>query len=168
MEEHFEFIWRSLRRLGVSTPSLDDATQQVFWTASRKLDTILPGRERSFLFAIALRVASDARRVATRQRQREMLVPEQGESAAHPAPGADELLDRKRARALLDEFLDGLSLEVRTAFVLFEAEGMTVPEIADLVEAPLGTVASRLRLAREQFRIMVERLKAAEQRGGRT
>jgi RNA polymerase sigma-70 factor (ECF subfamily) len=168
MDDHFEFIWRSLRRLGIAPAALDDATQQVFWTASRKLDVILPGRERSFLFGIATRVASDMRRMAQRQRQREAFDGDQAETAAHPAPLADELVDRKRARALLDRFLDGLSMDVRTAYVLYEGEGMTVPEIADLVDAPPGTISSRLRLARKQFGIMVERLRAADQHGGGT
>ena len=37
-------------------------------------------------------------------------------------------------------------------FVLYELEGLTSPEIADLLEIPVGSVASRLRRAREQFR----------------
>src|SRR4051812_25515429 len=165
-DEHFDFIWRSLRRLGVPAAGVDDGAQQVFWMASRKLSDIVPGKERSFLFGIALRVAADARKVAVRQGQREVA---DGETDAyeHSGPGADELLDHKRARVQLDTFLDALSMDVRTAFVLFEGEGMTLSEIADLVDAPKGTIASRLRIAREHLAEFVEQLKAPRRQGVR-
>jgi RNA polymerase sigma-70 factor (ECF subfamily) len=163
VDQHFDFVWRSVRRLGVPEGSVDDATQQVFWTASCKLDAIVPGREKAFLFGVAVRVASDARRVASRQLRREGAA--EVEAFAHPDPLADELVDRKRMRALLDEFLDELSVEVRTSYVLFEAEGMTVTEIADWLEVPPGTVASRIRLARKRLDALVERVRSASHRG---
>jgi RNA polymerase sigma-70 factor (ECF subfamily) len=165
VDQHFDFVWRSMRRLGVPQAGVDDATQQVFWTASRKLDAIVPGREKAFLFGVAVRIASDARRVANRQRQRERSGSSELELFSHPDPSADELVDRKRMRALLDDFLDELSLEVRTSYVLFEAEGMTVTEIADLIDVPPGTVASRIRLARKRLDALVDRLKSASPRG---
>jgi RNA polymerase sigma-70 factor (ECF subfamily) len=164
---HFDFIWRSMRRLGVGSASVDDAVQQVFMIAAGKLETILPGRQKSFIFGIAVRVASDVRRAAQRGLEREQQISHirESELIADRLPLADELVDRKRMRARLDEFLSGLSSDVRTAFVLFEGEGMTAPEIAALVGAPVGTVASRIRLARKQFDAMVERLRSAEARG---
>ena len=62
MQQHFEFVWRSLRRLGLSGADADDASQEVFLVASRKLEAIAEGRERSFLFGAALKVASTRRR----------------------------------------------------------------------------------------------------------
>lgn len=166
--DHFNFIWRSLRRLGVPVASVDDAAQHVFMIASRKLETIVPGREKAFLFGIAVRIASDARRAVKREHEHELSNLAEGHLAGERAPLADELLDRKRMRARLDEFLDGLSYEVRTAFVLTEAEGMTAPEIAELLGVPIGTVASRIRLARKQFNAMVERMRSVNARGGAT
>ena len=61
------------------------------------------------------------------------------------------LLEQKRHRELLDRILDTLTQDLRTAFVLFELEDLSVPEIAEVLEIPTGTVASRLRRAREQF-----------------
>jgi RNA polymerase sigma-70 factor (ECF subfamily) len=52
-------------------------------------------------------------------------------------------------------------------FVLYEIEGLSSPEIAALLEIPLGSVASRLRRAREQFRIVVARIERTMQREGR-
>src|SRR5690349_17047116 len=51
VEAHYDFIWRSLRGLGVPASTAEDAAQQVFWIASRKLEIITPGSERSFLFS---------------------------------------------------------------------------------------------------------------------
>src|SRR4051812_39693933 len=69
VDANFDFIWRSLRRLGVAEHSVDDAAQQVWIVAARKLASITPGQERAFLFGTALRVASDARRSASRRRE---------------------------------------------------------------------------------------------------
>jgi len=152
--EHFDFVWRSLLRLGVPRADAEDALQQVFLVASRKIDEIVPGRERAFLFGTAFRIASRTRR--TQQRRREVL---DGEAADRldPGPGADELVDRARARAELDAILDGLPIDLRAVFVLFELEQATTGEIAALLDLPKGTVASRLRRAREEFQAAVRR-----------
>src|SRR5882724_12012118 len=69
VNEHFELVWRTLRRLGVLVPDLDDAAQQVFLVVSRKLSVIELGKEKPFIFQTALRVASDARRTVRRRRE---------------------------------------------------------------------------------------------------
>jgi RNA polymerase sigma-70 factor, ECF subfamily len=156
--EQYDFIWRSIRRLGVPPTDVDDCVQQVFWVAARKLDEIHAGSERAFLFSTALRVASDARRSRTRRRE----VPDQGEGceALDPAPDPEELADKTRARALLDEVLDAMPMDLRAPFVLFELEEMPTAEIAAVLDLPTGTVASRLRRAREEFQKIVARVKA--------
>lgn len=154
--EHFEFIWRSVRRLGVPEADADDAVQQVFIVAARKLEAITAGSERAFLFGTALRVSAHWRRTATR---RGTMVEADDE---HPdaSPNAEELLEQRRARALLDEVLSSLPMEVRAVFVLFELEELTLAQIATLLEIPSGTAASRLRRGRELFQAEVTRLKA--------
>ena len=62
--------------------------------------------------------------------------------------GADELIDRKNGLAFLDQTLADMTPELRTTFTLYELEEMTMAEISALTDAPLGTVASRLRRAR--------------------
>jgi RNA polymerase sigma-70 factor (ECF subfamily) len=155
--EHFDFVWRTLLRLGVPRREADDALQQVFLVASRKLDTIEPGRERAFLFGTALKLASRARR--TERRRREVLDGAPPE-LLDPQPTPDDLVDRARARAALEAILDGMPLELRAVFVLFELEQMTMAEIAALLELPAGTAASRLRRAREHYQAAVRRLSA--------
>jgi RNA polymerase sigma-70 factor (ECF subfamily) len=78
-------------------------------------------------------------------------------------PGADveAEVERKRGMALLERILARMSLEQRTVFILFELEGLPLDEIAKLLEIPMGTVQSRLRLSRKTFRDAVERAENA-------
>jgi len=155
---HHRLVWRSLRRFGVSESDADDASQQVFLVAHRRLADIAPRSERSFLLQTALRVASDFRR--SRERRRE----EDGQdlpALADTAASAEELLDRRRARAILDRVLAAMPMDLRTVFVLFEIEELTMAEIATVIEIPAGTVASRLRRARELFRQAVSHMSVA-------
>jgi RNA polymerase sigma-70 factor (ECF subfamily) len=158
VEGQYDFIWRSLRRLGVPDGDADDCAQQVFLVASRKLDDIVVGCERPFLFSTALRVASDARR--TRSRRREVF--EDIDEPRDSAPDPEQIADQKRARALLDEVLDSLPMELRAVFVLFELEELPSAEIAEVLALPIGTVASRLRRAREEFQRIIARMKARD------
>jgi RNA polymerase sigma-70 factor, ECF subfamily len=152
---YFDVVWRSLRRLGVAEGTLDDATQQVFMVAARKLDTIDPAGEKPFLLGVAVRVASDARRSRTRRRE---VADDDADARVDPAPSAEDLVDQKRARQLLDRVLASMPMDLRAAFTMFEIEGMSTPEVAAALGIPLGTASSRLRRAREQFHEGVARL----------
>jgi RNA polymerase sigma-70 factor (ECF subfamily) len=153
VDDYFDFIWRSLRRLGVAPADADDAAQQVFWIASRKIDEIAPGKERPFLFGTAMRVAADARRA--RRRRPEHTGPELPDMA-DSSPGPDERLEQRQIREELDAILDEMPIDLGAVFVLFEIEELEMAQIALLLGIPRGTVASRLRRARDEFR---ERLK---------
>jgi RNA polymerase sigma-70 factor, ECF subfamily len=161
--DHFDFVWRSVRRIGLCPADADDVTQEAFVVASRKLEELLPGRERAFLLGTALRVASTFRRGARREQARRELAPP---TTADPFPAPDHLVESRSARERLDLVLGEIDLELRTVFVLFEVEELSVGEIADLVGLKPGTVASRLRRAREAFRTAVERMARREARGG--
>jgi RNA polymerase sigma-70 factor, ECF subfamily len=155
---NFQFIWRSLRRLGVVAPAVDDAAQQVFEVASRRLGEIEPGRERAFLFKTAIFVASEARRAEVRRRSHE--TGEVLDQVLDGRPSPEEVADWVRKRALLDAVLDAMPEDTRTVFVLFELEQLPLAEIAELLEIPRGTAGSRLRRAREEFQLEVKRLRA--------
>lgn len=148
LDAHFAFIWRLLRRLGVPENDVDDAAQRVFIVAARKLEAIAESSERSFLFGIAVRVASSLRR--TQRRRCEV---DDASLAALPdgQPAADETVARQEGVAILDGIIASMSDELRVVFVLCEIEEMTVPEVAALQEVPVGTAASRLRRARKHF-----------------
>ncbi len=144
---HFPAVWRALRRFGLSAADADDAAQQVFLSAVRRLDQIEPGRERAFLCGVAANVAFKFRRGAARRREDL----EDFEDRAGSEPNAEQLLELRRARELLDQLLEALEQDVRIVFVLYELEELSAPDIAEALAIPLGTVASRLRRGREQF-----------------
>ncbi len=150
VDAHYEFVWRALRRLGVRDADVEDSVQRVFLVATRKLDAIRAGSERSFLFQTALRVAADDRRRDRRRRE----VPASDDDDADPAIDCEpeELVDMRRAREALDEILDGMDLDLRAVFTLFELDELTLTEIAELLSIPRGTAASRLRRAKAFFR----------------
>lgn len=135
----------------------------MFLVAARKIASIQPNSERSFLFQTALRVASDYRR--TRRRRSEIYDLELASSLVDPTSQSDELLELRRARVTLERILDMMSVELRAVFILHELDEMPAPSIAALLSVPVGTVASRLRRARCIFFEQVERL-SAELEGG--
>jgi RNA polymerase sigma-70 factor (ECF subfamily) len=79
----------------------------------------------------------------------------------------EDLVDRRRAVELADRVLAEMDPTLLTVFVLFEIEGLSTPEIAELVGVPLGTAASRLRRAREAFRAAAARLERGNNREAR-
>src|SRR5690349_6027534 len=127
VDEHFQYIWRLLRRFGLSRADADDATQQVFMVAARRFDEIDEGRERTFLYGTALRVFANARR--SQNRRREADDAELGEVPAE-ADLPDQKLDEARARVRLDRLLALLSPELARVLVLADIEGTTAREIA--------------------------------------
>ncbi|HEY6728501.1 MAG TPA: RNA polymerase sigma factor [Polyangiaceae bacterium] len=157
-EQHFDYVWRVLRRLGVHEAAVDDAAQQVFLTFSAKLAQVVPGKERAFLTGTAFRVASNQRRGERRSHER--VDEEPIARAVDPAPNPEELLEAARRREWLDRALDRLPLDLRAVLVLCELEDLTAPEIAALLDIPEGTVKSRLRRARQSFLEAAEELRA--------
>jgi RNA polymerase sigma-70 factor (ECF subfamily) len=157
-EEHFDFVWRSLRRLGIPDAQLDDAVQDVFVVVHRRLGEF-EGRStmKTWLFGIALRVASVHRRTAAR-RPTEPLVEDPPDQTANPL--ADTLTEAAEAARLVRELLECLDEDRRAVFVLAELEEMTAPEISAALGVNLNTVYSRLRLARRDFDAALARYRA--------
>lgn len=157
VRSHYRFVWRLLRRLGVGEGDADDAAQQVFIAASARLASIELTRERAFLYGVAINVGARARRSHSRRREEPL------EAVGEPlagGPDAERLIELRQARALLDRLLDEMPDDLRLVFVLFELEELSTPEIAELCGIPLGTAASRLRRAREDFEQRVARAEA--------
>jgi RNA polymerase sigma-70 factor (ECF subfamily) len=148
MRDSFDAVWRLLRRLGLPAHAADDAAQEVFLVAARRLGEIAPGSERSFLYGAALRIAQSARRKLGREAQRHVQLDDTRlASAATP----ESALDARQQLELLDDALATLDHDERSVFVLFEIEQLTLSEIAELLLIPRGTAASRLRRARSRF-----------------
>lgn len=164
-EEHHDGIWRALRRLGVRDAQVDDATQQVFLVASRRLDDIRAGGERHYLYGVALRVASEHRR---RDPAHRLVGAEDAlDSVVDPTSAADEQLIAAQERAILDRVLAAMPEDLRQVIVLVELEEMTVSDVASILDLPFGTAASRLRRARESFSDNARRVRARLARGAR-
>jgi RNA polymerase sigma-70 factor, ECF subfamily len=145
---HLGAVWRVLRRNGVPAADADDAVQTVFLVLSRKAHRVEPGRELPFLLRTAVFVASEARRTQRRRREsKESSFDERPSDRPNPE---HELLERERL-SQLDGILKEMDEPLRVAFVLYEIEGLTMAAIAEILEVPLGTVASRLRRARARF-----------------
>jgi len=158
VDAHFGFVWRYLGGLGVPPAGIDDAAQQVFLVAAAKITSIEPGLERSFLVGTAHGVAANARRANDRRRE------VHGDVAlatrADHSPDPEQTAESREAASILDAFLAALPDELRSVFMMFELEGMTMAAIADTLNIPPGTVASRLRRAREDFHDMAKRVQA--------
>jgi RNA polymerase sigma-70 factor (ECF subfamily) len=164
IDRHYDFVWRTIRYLGVANSGVEDAAQEVLCVLARRIDEIAPGSEMSFLFSTAVRVASNARRSARRQPD---AADADVDALAAPLPNPEELLDELRAQEVLRDVLDTLPVDLRLVFVLFEIEELTLAEVAALLAIPGGTIASRLRRAREAFRSTVRRMQAAQAHGMR-
>ena len=147
IHDHYEFVWRSARRLGVRAADLDDVVQEVFVVAARRLDDIT--HEAGFLFRACMGAASHARRSV--QRRREVIDEERVEHEIDRRANPEQSAETAEARAQLQAILERMPEDLRVVFVLFELEQFTMSEIAETLKLPSGTVASRLRRARETF-----------------
>jgi RNA polymerase sigma-70 factor (ECF subfamily) len=155
VRRYLDFVWRALRRLGLSPSDADDASQQVFMIAARQLAELPPGKERAFLYGTARRIAANARRARRRRREAPGELADELEAwGALP----DDRVELERTAALLDDLLEHLPDELRRVLVLAEVEEASVPAIAELEAIPLGTAASRLRRARAAFEKLLLRV----------
>ena len=164
---HAQFLWKSLYRMGVSEADLPDAMQEVLLVVHRRLETFdSSSKLTTWLFGICLRVAGGMRRSRRRRREAPMESDEQHMGLVdenHP----EQLMNRRDARRRLELALDSLGPERRALLTLFEIEGLPCAQIAELLGVPVGTVHSRLAVARAQFQKAVSRLDAEERHGMR-
>jgi RNA polymerase sigma-70 factor, ECF subfamily len=157
--QHFSFVWRCLRSLGVAPDGLDDATQEVFLIAYRRLSDFRgDSTPRTWLYGILRNVAANQRRSSRRRGEGTSL-------SAHVtslAPGPlDDLQDRQAAEFTAD-FLTRLDEKKRQVFVLAVLEELPIPEAAAALGINLNTAYTRLRAARSEFH------RALAKRGART
>jgi RNA polymerase sigma-70 factor (ECF subfamily) len=154
-------VWNALRRLGVAEADREDLAQEVFVRVYRALpsydDTRAP---RPWLFAFAVRVASDYRRLA-RHRTEVVL-------AEHDAPTsamqADESVDAARRRSLLERGIVSLDLAKRAVLIMHDIEGVSIPDVARALGIPEGTAFSRLRAARAELVSTIRRAESPRRR----
>lgn len=159
--------FRVLRRLGVQDREIDDALQTVLLSADRRFDDLeTPQELKAYVCAACVNVARDVGRSRARHYARNTTVDHAEETAA-PDADPEDVLGRKQGLELLQRILESMDEERRAVFVLYELEELTGQEIADHLGVPVGTVSSRLRKAREEFRSAIERVRASERSSGR-
>lgn len=161
-EDCFGYVFVILRRLGVTERELEDAVHDVFVVFHRRMADFDASRPaRPWLAGIATRVASDFRRRAVNRREQVTADVEPVQAPPRVARQEQELQARE-ARLLVRQALDALDGDRRAVLVLCALEGYKVPEIAELLEVPLNTAYSRLRLARRDFEAAVRALRGGE------
>jgi RNA polymerase sigma-70 factor (ECF subfamily) len=149
------FVWRVLLRLGVAEADVDDVAQEVFLGIHRNLPRF-EGRcsLRTWVYGICHRRAVDYRRRASvRPELYSEDPPEQRVDASQ-----ERGLQLSQARQQLAQVLDALDEEKRVVFVLFDIEGVSMDEVAEIVGCPLQTAYSRLYAARRKVEAALSRL----------
>jgi len=143
--EHHRFVWRSLRRMGVPHDGLEDAAQEVFLVAARRLSEF-EGRSspKTWLFAVAMGVSRNEQRARGRRDRRMRAIAHVQASRDEGGSGEPDA----DARLALMDLLMTLDPQQRAVVVLVELEGMTGQEAADALGLSLHGVYRRLRKAR--------------------
>ena len=157
-DEHFDYLWGTLRRLGVRSADLEDLVHEVFLKIHlRRADYDETRPVRSWLFGFAYRVAADYRRLA-RNRIEVFDVP--ANLTDHQAR-ADDRIAANEERALVRAALESVEFDRRAVLVLHDLDEVPIPEVALALEIPLNTAYSRLRIARSEFATAARRLRLA-------
>lgn len=162
---YFDFVWNSARSLGVGRDTIDDVVQEVFIVIHARLHTLRePKALRSWIYGIVRRTALAHLRA---QRNRNAPVVDFTDDIAHAAMSTpSDVTDQSEQAKLLWRLLEKLDDSKREVFVMAELAEMTIPEIAQALDIPLGTASTRLRAARKSFEAALARFKANQSRGG--
>lgn len=154
--EHYPGLRKFLRRMGLPAHRADDVAQTAFLVAFERLPRLMVGSERAFLFSAAVRIAHSVRRGATRE-----VLDADLDRDSSPDPSPEEFAHQKRVREVFEALLDSIERESRAVFVRFEVDGLTIPEIAEVLAISRETATRRLRRARKQFRALVRHVNLA-------
>ncbi len=153
--QHFTFVWRCLRGLGVPSAGLDDAAQDVFLAVHRQLPGFrAESTVRTWLYGIARHVAANHRR--REQRKPTAVEPLQLETPDSQPNPLERAADGEAA-AFVERFLAKLDTKKREVFLLACIEEMTIPEVATALSIPLNTAYTRFRRVRAEFQRALER-----------
>lgn len=156
--DHYDYVWTSLRRLGVPDRDREDVTNELFVRVHQRLDTFDQTRPlRPWLFAFAVRFASDYRRLA-RHRVERLDTEDAPPEARAPGLAADEVLMQDERRRLVLAALERLDMDKRAVVVLHDLDETPIPEVARALGIPEGTAYTRLRTGRAELTLALRRL----------
>ena len=158
----FRHVVRWIRAFGGLDADLDDLAQETFVVVRRQLPKFDGKNLAGWLFRITQRTVRDYRERAWFRRA---IGKEHDDNRAElssvaPPPDPSEIAESRESLRALTKLLAQISESHRTAFILFEIEGYTGEEIAQLEEIPLNTVWSRLHHARKELFTLVAEARA--------
>lgn len=153
-----DMVYNQAYRVMGESDAAEDATQEAFISAFRKLHTYRGGSFRGWL----LRIVTNACYDELRRRQRRPVIPleprdEYGQEFDSPSwkidPGEspEESLEQGELTRAIQHCLDELPTDFRMAVVLVDVQGFAYDEAASAIEKPLGTLKSRLARGRRQM-----------------
>ena len=149
---HERRVMRWAARLGGPGIDVEDVVQDVFLVAKRRLRSFDgSGNIETWLFRTTEKVVQTARRKRRLRRWLSLSHEPSAPGMGVPRPTPAEALEQERAIEEVYRVLDRLSERHRRVLVLFEIEGMSTQEIAELIDAPVGTVRVWLFRARARF-----------------
>jgi RNA polymerase sigma-70 factor (ECF subfamily) len=154
-EAELDYVVRTLRRHGVTGGDAEDLAQEVFLVMWRRWADFDPSRPlRAWLAGIAFKVAHEHHKRARRWK------PGTAVDTPDERPLPDEQFASARDRLLVLRALARMRERQRAILVMHDLDGLSMPEIAALLEVPVFTGYSRLRLARRSFARQVKQLRA--------
>lgn len=149
-DRHAPVVLGLLVRILGSRPEAEEVLQEVFLQAWRQAARYDPGRStpRGWLLVLARSRALDVVRSRESRRRRE------AETSVAPevAPVGTEELEERERRSQVSSALGLLPSEQRRCIELAFFEGLTHTQIADRLDAPLGTIKSRIHLGMNKLR----------------
>ena len=149
----------ALRMLG-SPQAAEDAAQEAFIRAWRRLDSFRGGRFQSWLFTIVANLSRDELRRRGRRPQTSLDAarddPDRASlDPADEGPSPESIAEQGDLRTLLEQALAQLPDDWREVVVLSDVQDLAYDEIAAITGLPLGTVKSRLSRARGRLRDII-------------
>jgi RNA polymerase sigma-70 factor (ECF subfamily) len=149
--QYFDFVWSSVRRLGVSPAAADDVVQEIFIVIHSRVHTLeKPEALRSWIYSVTRRTVSGYHRSRRTKDASGIVLAAEPDARALPRTPFD-LAEQNDQVKLLFSVLEELDEPKRDVFTMAELDELTVPEIAEILEIPLNTAYSRLRAARQAF-----------------
>lgn len=158
----FDHVARWLKALGAPEREHEDLAQEVFLVVNRRLHEFQGHNVAGWLFQIARRQVLRYRRRRWVQRVLTFGSTSPIDQVPHIGNCPLSALESKERQALVEHLLSKLSDKRRIVFVLFEVEGYSGEQVAELLDVPLNTVWTRLHHARKDFYELLARYKRAE------
>ena len=163
-DDWFDHVLKWLYAFGVPSSDTEDLAQEIFLVVRRKLSRFDGNNLAGWLYRITQLTVRDHRRRSWFKnlvvRRREIDLAE----VSHGSESPERRYEQRENRRIFQELMEKMSEKRRTTFVLFEVEGYSGQEIAQMHDVPLGTVWTRLHHARKDFRRLVKSRRREEPR----